>query len=114
MPIKIEASIPPPPPSTTEIINPSEPDTLKTVEQIQTKTKTEEHPSPQPETPSNDNLIKISDSYHYKKFYKMIKFGVPPTAVKNKMRAEGLDGNLLDDPNKMIDKCPEDDEVDDE
>lgn len=40
----------------------------------------------------------------------MLKFGVPPQAVKLKMISEGLEGEKLDNPDLMIEKCPEDDE----
>lgn len=40
----------------------------------------------------------------------MVKFGVPAQAVKLKMIAEGLDGDKLDTPDLLIEKCPEDDE----
>lgn len=32
----------------------------------------------------------------YKKYFKMVQFGVLPAAVKQKMHAEGLDGSLLE------------------
>ena len=41
----------------------------------------------------------------------MVKFGVPEAGVRVKMFSEGLDGNLIADPNFMIEKVPEDDEV---
>lgn len=44
----------------------------------------------------------------------MLKFGVPEAGVRVKMNSEGLDGNLIADPNLMIEKCPEDDEIVDE
>ena len=40
----------------------------------------------------------------------MLKFGVPVHAVKLKMLSEGLDGEKLDDPDLMVEKCPEDDQ----
>ncbi|CRL05388.1 CLUMA_CG017984, isoform A [Clunio marinus] len=62
------------------------------------------------EQTSNDNLIKICDSFLYKKYFKMIKFGVAVPAVKQKMFSEGLDDNLLDNPDLLIEKTPEDNE----
>lgn len=56
----------------------------------------------------NDNLIKICDSALYRKFFKMLKFGIPVAAVKQKMSSEELDSNLLDNPDLIIDKTPED------
>lgn len=41
----------------------------------------------------------------------MLKFGVPEPAVRVKMLSEQLDANLIADPNLLIDRCPEDDEV---
>jgi hypothetical protein len=41
----------------------------------------------------------------------MVKVGVPPPAVKTKMNSEGLNPSLLDNPELMIEKIPEDDEV---
>lgn len=70
----------------------------------------EEIPPPQQELPQNTNLIKISESFLYKKYFKMLKFGVPEQGVRVKMLSEGLDGNLIADPNLLIEKCPEDDE----
>ena len=59
---------------------------------------------------TNDNLIKISESSGFKKYFKMLKFGIPPQAVKLKMKSEGVDSNVLDNPDLMIEKSPEDDE----
>lgn len=57
---------------------------------------------------ANENRIRISDSYTFKKYFKMLKFGIAPQAVKLKMSSEGYDPNLLDNPDSLIDKCPED------
>jgi WASH complex subunit CCDC53 len=57
-----------------------------------------------PESTPNDGLIKICDSPIYNKFFKMLKFGIPPAAVKQKMGSEGLDPNLLDNPDLMVEK----------
>lgn len=40
----------------------------------------------------------------------MQKVGIPVPAVKQKMSSEGLDSSLLDNPELMIDKTPEDNE----
>lgn len=40
--------------------------------------------------------VKISEDYRYKKYFKMISFGVPPPAAKIKMASEGLDPDLLE------------------
>lgn len=55
------------------------------------------------------NFIKISESFQYKKFFKMIKFGVSAQAVKLKMQSEGFDSEKLDHPDELVEKCPEDD-----
>jgi hypothetical protein len=66
---------------------------------------------PPPEAPEvNENLIKISESSVYRKYFKMLKFGIPPPAVKQKMSSEGLKADLLDNPDLLIEKTPEDDE----
>lgn len=59
---------------------------------------------------TNGNLIKISESSHYRKYFKMLRVGIPPPAVKIKMNSEGLDPNLLDNPELLIEKTPEDTE----
>lgn len=66
----------------------------------------------QSEAETPNNLIKISDSSTYKKYFKMLKVGIPNPAVKQKMASEGLDPNLLDNSELMIEKCPEDENVD--
>lgn len=40
--------------------------------------------------------VKISEDARYKKYFKMLQFGVPAPAVKLKMAAEGVDGSLLE------------------
>lgn len=60
--------------------------------------------------PAVKNKIKICESFHYKTFFRMLKVGVPFPAVKIKMNAEGLDANLLDTPDALIERSPEDDE----
>ncbi|KAK5643264.1 hypothetical protein RI129_007109 [Pyrocoelia pectoralis] len=46
--------------------------------------------------------VKASDDPRYQKFFKMLQFGVPAQAVKNKMLVEGFDPNILDKPNANI------------
>lgn len=67
--------------------------------------ETASQPAPEP---ANDNQIKISESAVYKKFFKMLKFGIQLLAVQQKMSSEGLDCKLLDNPDLLIDKTPED------
>ncbi|XP_062603935.1 WASH complex subunit 3-like [Saccostrea cucullata] len=51
-------------------------------------------PPPEEENPSNP----VSKDSRYARFFKMLQVGVPEPAVKNKMRAEGLNPDLLDTP----------------
>ena len=48
--------------------------------------------------------IRASDHPTLLKYFKMEKVGVPPQAIKGKMKADGIDPNLLDEPNKIIRK----------
>lgn len=58
----------------------------------------------------NSNLINVCDSSKYKKYFKMLKYGISRTAVKIKMTSEGLDDTILDTPDLLVEKCSEDDE----
>lgn len=40
--------------------------------------------------------VKACDDIRYKKYFKMMQFGVPATAVKLKMDAEGINPTLLE------------------
>lgn len=40
--------------------------------------------------------VKASEDQRYKKYFKMLQFGVPPSGVKQKMSAEGFDPNILE------------------
>lgn len=42
------------------------------------------------------NGVKACDDSRYRKYFKMVQFGVPPPAVKLKMQAEGFDPNILE------------------
>lgn len=57
---------------------------------------------------TNANMTKISESALYRKYFKMLRVGIPLPAVKIKMNSEGLDPNLLDNPDLLIEKTPED------
>ena len=46
---------------------------------------------------------KVCDDERFSKYFKMLKMGVPMQAVKNKMKAEGLDDNVLDNPDAPAD-----------
>lgn len=60
--------------------------------------------------PTDGNLIRISESFTYKKYFKMLKVGIPAQAVKLKMMSEGANSNLLDNPDLMIEKSLDDEE----
>ena len=53
-------------------------------------------PSKSIETTSNIKGVKIYADIGYKKYFKMMQFGVPAQAVKLKMLAEGFDPYLLE------------------
>uniref|UniRef100_A0A1B0D737 WASH complex subunit 3 n=1 Tax=Phlebotomus papatasi TaxID=29031 RepID=A0A1B0D737_PHLPP len=48
-----------------------------------------------PEEPKEDG-VKASEDVRYRKYFKMVQFGVPPPAVKQKMGAEGLNPDILE------------------
>ncbi|KAF5284577.1 hypothetical protein FQR65_LT02403 [Abscondita terminalis] len=45
---------------------------------------------------------KAADDPRFSKFFKMLQVGVPRQAVKNKMELEGLDPNIIDNPNSIV------------
>jgi len=55
-------------------------------------------------TNSTDTIVgvKASEDVRYRKYFKMNQFGVPLEAVKIKMKADGFDTNILDDPNRIL------------
>ncbi|CAK9794871.1 WASH complex subunit 3 [Anthophora quadrimaculata] len=65
-----------------------EPDNVKQDEPK--STKTEEQP--------------INQDPRYEKYLKMVHFGVPKEAVKLKLKQEGLDPSILDDPQQIVSK----------
>lgn len=74
--------------------------TTEVVEEIRVETVEEEKElETTPETPTG---VKAKDDYRYKKYFKMIQFGVPPAAIKIKIQAEGMDPDILDTPNKVL------------
>lgn len=40
--------------------------------------------------------VKACEDHRYKKYFKMVQFGVPPSGVKQKMSAEGFDPTILE------------------
>lgn len=56
-----------------------------------------------PQVPEmTDGMVFAKDDPTYKKFFKMLHVGVPEPAVKLKMQAEGLDPNILSNPEQLI------------
>lgn len=53
------------------------------------------------ETNVENKGIKASDDPTYKRFFKMSQVGVPIAAIKQKMEIEGLDSNILDNPDSI-------------
>lgn len=49
------------------------------------------------------NGTPVKDHDKFKKFFKLMKMGMPAEQVKLKASAEGLDGNLIDTPDKLLD-----------
>ncbi|XP_023210420.1 WASH complex subunit 3-like [Centruroides sculpturatus] len=102
--------------------------TAQSVQQPLPEKQTIEEPS-QPATteqiPSNEQSsnpiepekpkMTISQDPRYSKYFKMINLGVPVGAVKQKMITEGVDPNILDDPNAESSSKPivQDEENDD-
>lgn len=76
------------------------------VEESPKKTEIEAKSDVEPqeqEPPPNENMIKISESATYKKYFMMLKVGIPLMAVKQKLHSEGLECDL-ENPNLMINK----------
>ena len=44
----------------------------------------------------------MSEDERFVKYFKMLKMGVPLQAVKNKMKGEGLDDSILDNPDAPV------------
>ena len=44
----------------------------------------------------------MSEDERFVKYFKMLKMGVPLQAVKNKMKGEGLDDSVLDNPDASV------------
>ncbi|CAI5723718.1 unnamed protein product [Peronospora effusa] len=48
--------------------------------------------------------IPVKDHEKFVKFFKLLKMGMPMDHVKSKLSSEGLDANLLETPDKLVDK----------
>ncbi|XP_067623389.1 WASH complex subunit 3 [Eurosta solidaginis] len=46
--------------------------------------------------------VRAYEDVRFKKFFKMVQFGVPAEAVKIKMQAEGIEPSILDTPNLLL------------
>ncbi|XP_055386354.1 WASH complex subunit 3 [Condylostylus longicornis] len=46
--------------------------------------------------------IKANEDVRYRKYFKMLQFGVPIPAVKSKMEIDGFDPDILDTPNLIL------------
>ena len=58
----------------------------------------------------NAGMIKIKDHPVYSGFFKMLKVGIPPPQVAHKMTLSGHDASILDDPEKLVEAPPEEEE----
>ncbi|XP_055837673.1 WASH complex subunit 3 [Episyrphus balteatus] len=55
-----------------------------------------------PSPPLEETGVKACEDERYKRFFKMLQFGVPIAAVKLKMKAEGVDPDIIDTPNLLL------------
>jgi len=53
-------------------------------------------------TSTAGNTVKISEHPSFSKYFKMLRLGVPEAGVRQKMIQEGVDPDLLSDPNKLL------------
>ncbi|XP_072381083.1 WASH complex subunit 3 [Diabrotica undecimpunctata] len=58
--------------------------------------------------PPKTQGIAAKDDPRFKKFFKMVQFGVPEPAVKLKMKNEGIDPSILDKPHDVVPGLTED------
>ncbi|XP_055684515.1 WASH complex subunit 3 [Lutzomyia longipalpis] len=78
-----------------QVVNEEHPEEVKEIEEVE----------PQQETvdaPEECVGVRACEDTRYRKYFKMVQFGVPPPAVKQKMNAEGLNPDILDDPNRIL------------
>lgn len=86
--------------------NPKTIDTDNVANILETQSKNITPHSINPNDQPNDDLTlndvaavtgnKTCEDIRYKKYFKMLHFGVPPQAVKMKMDAEGIDPHILE------------------
>lgn len=102
----VESKPPPPPPtSNDQTEKPLEKESQTTVTAAQDTPSTNDNQSEAVAQVANvqdeiDNKtisgVKASDDTRYRKYFKMLQFGVPAPAVKLKMANEGFDSNVLE------------------
>ncbi|XP_053957430.1 WASH complex subunit 3 [Anastrepha ludens] len=86
--------------SPTEAANESAEDTITTVV---TGDDTADVVSPQIDNETLEPTgVRACEDVRFKKFFKMVQFGVPAEAVKIKMQAEGVEPSILDTPNLLL------------
>ncbi|XP_030241439.1 WASH complex subunit 3 [Drosophila navojoa] len=73
-----------------------------TPEVISTEATTDETDKPEVEAPAEVKGVRVCEDIRYKKFFRMLQVGVPAPAVKIKMSSEGLDSEMLDKPDFML------------
>ncbi|XP_063073929.1 WASH complex subunit 3 [Engraulis encrasicolus] len=57
---------------------------------------------PKTESANESNVMTVAKDPRYARYLKMVQVGVPVMAIKNKMVLDGLDPNLLDNPNAPV------------
>ncbi|XP_028133267.1 WASH complex subunit 3 [Diabrotica virgifera virgifera] len=80
------------------------------VELPEIKQQKEEEPTivVEPDPPQKTQGIAAKDDPRFKKFFKMLQFGVPEPAVKLKMKNEGIDPSILEKPHDVVPGLTED------
>uniref|UniRef100_A0A7S0M7Z7 WASH complex subunit 3 n=1 Tax=Cryptomonas curvata TaxID=233186 RepID=A0A7S0M7Z7_9CRYP len=71
------------------------PEPVSSVTQAQVQQGQEESAGSIQTVPS-ENFVKLKDDLRFTKYFRMVKMGVPPAAVKGKMSMEGADPSVLD------------------
>ncbi|KAJ3426265.1 wash complex subunit [Anaeramoeba flamelloides] len=72
--------------------------TTTTTEENKEEENQEEEEKEKEETQETSNVVKLKDDLRYRKWCQLVMRGVPKVAIRMKMEAEGLDPDLLDDP----------------
>lgn len=74
---------------------------IETTEQSETSEVVKENPAESenetvPEENKVEDGVRAAEDTRYRKFFKMLQFGVPAPAVKLKMQTEGFDPSILE------------------